>query len=102
MAFENYKDGHWGPAPVGSFDPNPYDLYDISGNVGEWVRDCWHDTYIRAPSDGQAWINPGCGYRVIRGGYWASSPKQTRSAFRLSANPDTSGGRVGIRIARDL
>lgn len=102
VAFENYSDGFWGPAPVGSFQPNAFGLYDISGNVAEWVRDCWHDTYIRAPSDGSAWINPGCGYRVIRGGYWASSPQQTRSAFRLSAKPDTSGARVGFRIARDL
>lgn len=102
VAFENYSDGYWGPAPVGSFEPNPFGLYDISGNVAEWVRDCWHDTYIRAPADGSAWVNPGCGYRVIRGGYWASSPHQTRSAFRLSAKPDTSGARVGFRIARDL
>ncbi|MDX1554629.1 MAG: formylglycine-generating enzyme family protein, partial [Xanthomonadales bacterium] len=102
VAFENYKDGYWGPAPVGSFQPNPFGLYDISGNVAEWVRDCWHDTYIRAPADGSAWVNPGCGYRVVRGGYWASSPQQTRSAFRLSAKPDTSGARVGFRVARDL
>lgn len=102
VAFEDYSDGHWGPAPVASFEPNPFGLYDISGNVAEWVRDCWHDTYIRAPTDGTAWVNPGCGYRVIRGGYWASSPHQTRSAFRLSAKPDTSGARVGFRIARDL
>lgn len=102
VAFENYTDGHWGPAPVGSFEPNPFGLYDISGNVAEWTRDCWHDTYIRAPADGSAWVNPGCGYRVIRGGYWASSPHQTRSAFRLSAKPETSGARVGFRIARDL
>jgi formylglycine-generating enzyme required for sulfatase activity len=102
VAFENYSDGYWGPAPVGSFARNAYGLYDISGNVAEWVADCWHETYIRAPADGTAWINPGCGYRVIRGGYWASSPSQTRSAFRLSSKPDTTGARVGIRIARDL
>lgn len=102
VAFEDYSDGHWGPAEVGSFEPNPFGLYDISGNVAEWVRDCWHDTYIRAPADGSAWVNPGCGYRVVRGGYWASSPHQTRSAFRLSAKPDTTGARVGFRIARDL
>lgn len=102
VAFENYTDGHWGPANVGSFERNPFGIYDISGNVAEWVADCWHETYIRAPADGSAWINPGCGLRVIRGGYWASSPNQTRSAFRLSAKPETSGARVGIRIARDL
>jgi formylglycine-generating enzyme required for sulfatase activity len=100
--FKGYTDNHWGPAPVGSFAANPYGLHDITGNVGEWVRDCWHDTYIHAPSDGSAWLNPGCKLRVIRGGYWASSPEQTRSAFRLSAKPDRRDARIGVRIARDL
>lgn len=100
--FPGYGDRHWGPAPVGSFEPNPYGLYDIAGNVGEWVRDCWHETYIRAPNDGSSWINPGCKLRVIRGGYWASSPDQTRSAFRLSSAPNRSDARIGFRVARDL
>jgi len=100
--FKGYDDGYWGPAPVASYDPNPFGLHDISGNVGEWVMDCWHDTYIRAPTDGSAWLNPGCKLRVIRGGYWASAPEQARSAFRLSALPDRSEARVGFRIARDL
>jgi formylglycine-generating enzyme required for sulfatase activity len=52
VAFENYKDQHWGPAQVASFETNPYGLYDIAGNVAEWVNDCWHDTYVRAPTDG--------------------------------------------------
>jgi formylglycine-generating enzyme required for sulfatase activity len=100
--FKGYKDGHWGPAPVASFAPNPFGLHDIGGNVGEWVMDCWHDTYMRAPVDGSAWVNPGCKLRVIRGGYWASSPDQARSAFRVSAQPDRRDARIGIRIARDL
>ncbi len=101
-SFKGYTDHHWGPAPVGSFDPSPYGLFDIGGNVGEWVMDCWHDTYMRAPADGSGWVNPGCKLRVIRGGYWASSPVQTRSAFRLSARPDSHDARIGFRIARDL
>jgi len=100
--FKGYTDRHWGPAPVASFGTSPFGLHDIAGNVGEWVRDCWLDTYIRAPADGSAWINPGCKLRVIRGGYWASSPEQTRSAFRLSAKPDRRDARIGFRIARDL
>ena len=101
-SFKDYSDEFWGPAPVGSFKPSPYNLFDIGGNVGEWVKDCWHDTYMRAPVDGSAWVNPGCKLRVIRGGYWASSPVQTRSAFRLSAKPDSRDARIGFRIARDL
>ncbi len=101
-SFKGYTDHFWGPAPAGSFDPSPFGLFDIGGNVGEWVMDCWHDTYMRAPIDGSAWVNPGCKLRVIRGGYWASSPEQTRSAFRLSAKPDSHDARIGFRIARNL
>ncbi|HMB60551.1 MAG TPA: SUMF1/EgtB/PvdO family nonheme iron enzyme [Xanthomonadales bacterium] len=102
VSFPGYSDKFWGPAPVASFPTNPYGLHDIGGNVGEWVRDCWHDTYIRAPIDGSAWINPGCEEHVIRGGYWASSPDQTRSAYRLFAKPNHHDARIGFRIARDL
>jgi formylglycine-generating enzyme required for sulfatase activity len=101
-SFKGYTDNFWGPAPVGSFEPSPYGLFDIGGNVGEWITDCWHDTYMRAPVDGSAWVNPGCKLRVIRGGYWASSPEQTRSAFRLSAKPNSHDARIGFRVARDL
>jgi len=100
--FSGYGDNFWGPAPVASFVANSYGLHDIGGNVGEWVRDCWHDSYLRAPTDGSAWMNPGCKLRIVRGGYWASSPEQTRSAHRLSAKPDRRDARIGFRIARDL
>jgi formylglycine-generating enzyme required for sulfatase activity len=100
--FEGYEDTFWGPAPVASFDGNPFGLHDMAGNVGEWVGDCWHETYLRAPVDGSAWLNPGCKLRIIRGGYWASSPIQVRSAFRLSAATNRRDARIGFRIARDL
>ena len=101
-AFKIYNDGYWGPAPVMSFQPNPFGLYDISGNVSEWVADCWHENYVRAPSDGSAWVNPGCAERVIRGGSWGSAPDQDRSSFRMGAAADARSGRVGFRVARDL
>jgi formylglycine-generating enzyme required for sulfatase activity len=101
-AFKGYTDGYWGPAPVMSFLPNPFGLYDMGGNVSEWVEDCWHDNYTRAPVDGSAWVNPGCGERVIRGGSWGSAPEQDRSSFRLAAAVDARSGRVGFRVARDL
>jgi formylglycine-generating enzyme required for sulfatase activity len=100
--FEGYSDRYWGPAPVASFEPNPYGVYDIAGNVSEWVMDCWHSTYLRAPTDGSAWLNPGCKLRVVRGGSWASSPDQTRATYRVSAKPSHRDARVGFRIARDL
>ncbi len=102
VAFTAYGDKFWGPAPVASFEPNPFGLFDMGGNISEWVRDCWHDTYVRAPLDGSAWVNPGCDQRVIRGGYWASVPDQTRSAYRRFAVSDYHDARVGFRIVRDL
>lgn len=101
-AFPDYSDGYWGPAPIRSYEANRFGIHDINGNVSEWVEDCWHDNYQRAPTDGSAWVNPGCNRRVIRGGSWASSPDQARSAFRLTASPTTTNARLGFRVARDL
>lgn len=101
-AFAGYGDGAWGPAPVGSYRPNRYGLHDLAGNVSEWVDDCWHASYRRAPADGRAWINPGCRTRVVRGGSWASSPAQTRSAWRQGQDADTTNGRIGFRVVREI
>jgi formylglycine-generating enzyme required for sulfatase activity len=101
-AFRGYRDGYWGPAPVMKFAPNPFGLYDINGNVSEWVADCWHDNYNRAPADGGAWINPGCTARVVRGGSWGSSPDQERSAYRQGVEATVRSGRVGFRVVREL
>ena len=101
-AFPDYDDGHWGPAPVRSYEPNAFGVHDIDGNVSEWVEDCWHDGYQRAPDDGSPWVNPGCNRRVLRGGSWASSPDQARSAFRLSATPGSTNARLGFRVVREL
>jgi formylglycine-generating enzyme required for sulfatase activity len=101
-AFAGYGDGWWGPAPVATFDPSAFGLHDLAGNVSEWVADCWHDGYRRAPADGNAWLNPGCRERVMRGGAWASAPEQTRSAWRAAADADTTNARLGFRVVRDL
>ena len=101
-AFPGYDDGAWGPAPVGSYAPNAFGLHDVAGNVSEWVADCWHDTYRRAPADGRAWINPGCRDKVVRGGSWANSPAQTRSAWRLGSPTTTTNARVGFRVVREI
>lgn len=100
--FRRYDDGYWGPAPVGMFRANSFGLYDMAGNVSEWIEDCWHQTYSQAPADGSAWVNPGCERRVVRGGYWASAPDNARSAARISAGMNLHGPRVGFRVARDL
>jgi formylglycine-generating enzyme required for sulfatase activity len=102
VAFRRYSDGHWGPAPVGTLVRNPFDLNDMGGNVMEWVEDCWHDSYVRAPGDGSAWVNPGCERRVIKGASWSSTPAMSRSAFRISSATTSTDMRVGFRVARDL
>lgn len=101
-AFPGYGDGYWGPAPVGSFKPNTWGIHDLAGNVSEWMADCWHENYRRAPKDGSAWINPGCRNQVIRGGSWASSPAQTRASWRALAQVDTTNARLGFRVVREL
>lgn len=101
-AFPGYGDGAWGPAAAGSYSANAFGLHDMTGNVSEWVADCWHDSYWRAPVDGQAWINPGCRIGVVRGGSWASSPAQTRSAWRLGSDVETTNARVGFRVVREI
>ena len=96
-------------APVGSFSPNPFGLYDVHGNVSEWVEDCWNESYHGAPADGSAWeeeeswieTRNGRCHRVLRGGSWYFRPGGLRSASRTSGwsvNP----ANVGFRVARTL
>ncbi len=101
-AFVGYTDGFWGPAPVGSFAANAWGLHDMAGNVSEWVADCWHASYRRAPADGAAWYNPGCRSRVVRGGNWANAPEQTRAAWRWMRDSDSTSARVGFRLVRGI
>ncbi|WP_250062566.1 formylglycine-generating enzyme family protein [Stenotrophomonas mori] len=101
-AFVGYGDGYWGAAPVASFKANAWGLHDMGGNLSEWVADCWHASYRRAPSDGAAWYNPGCRQRVVRGGNWANAPEQTRAAWRLSQDSDMTSARIGFRLVRGI
>jgi formylglycine-generating enzyme required for sulfatase activity len=90
-------------APVGSFKTNAFGLYDMAGNVFQWVQDCFHDDYARAPTDRSAWTSGGdCSRRVGRGGAWNVSPHDIRSAFRGRVTPAFRGSYVGFRVARTL
>jgi formylglycine-generating enzyme required for sulfatase activity len=86
--------------PVARKKPNPWELYDMHGNVWEWCLDSWHGNYKGALTDGSAWEDPESAFRVLRGGSWSSNPIYCRSANR---NPLTPGHRlhhVGFRVVR--
>ena len=87
-------------APVGSFLPNAFGLYDVHGNVSEWVGDCYHENYSGAPADGSVWTDDGdCSYRLKRGGSWINPPVSMRSAARSSDPPHARSYNVGFRVA---
>ena len=89
--------------PVGSFTPNAFGLYDMAGNVTQWVEDCWHEDYTaEAPTDGSAWVEGNCEGRVLRGGSWADSESELRSAARTGEYRDVSSYNDGFRVARGL
>jgi len=88
--------------PVASFEPNPWGLYQVHGNVYDWVEDCFHDNYQGAPSDGTAWTTGECTYRVLRGGSGSSEPRYLRAAFRNATYPDNRHYEIGFRVARTL
>ena len=91
------------PAPVGSFPPNKFGLYDMIGNVWEWTEDCWHNNYDGAPAEGSKWITGGdCNRRVDRGASWDWSTDFLRSATRSSDTTVSRTGYVGFRVARTL
>jgi formylglycine-generating enzyme required for sulfatase activity len=100
-AFGKYNSSD-GTAPVGSYRSNPFGLYDMAGNVNEWIADCNNDSYNGAPPDGSPWMTGKCSLHGIRGGSWTSPAANLRSANR---DWDASGFRVnrnGFRIARGL
>ena len=89
-------------APVGSFPPNAFGLFDMAGNVYERVLDCWNPSYVGAPLDGSPRLSGDCSARVVRGGSWISSPELIRSAERDAYNGYYRSNVLGFRVARDI
>ena len=92
-----------GTTRVGEFAANPWGLFDMHGNVWEWVQDVVHDNYEGAPSNGSAWEEGGDqGRRILRGGSWLYNPRYLRSALRNGFSATLSNDIVGFRVARNL
>ena len=84
---------------VGQKKPNGFGLYDMHGNVWEWVADTWHDNYTGAPNDGSIWGKLGDKKaKVLRGGSWNFDPNNCRSANRGRVGPVDGGNYVGARV----
>jgi formylglycine-generating enzyme required for sulfatase activity len=98
-----FDDDYAFTSPVGSFQANPFGVYDMLGNVWEWTADRWHDNYIDAPSDGTAWANgQGDRRRVLRGGSWGAGPWDVRAGSRDSIDANERDSNTGFRLVRTL
>jgi formylglycine-generating enzyme required for sulfatase activity len=96
-------DGYSYTSPAGSYPPNAFGMYDMHGNVYEFVADCEHKNYVGAPADGSAWIADGdCKARQIRGNDWGEAPVFSRSGNRNTIWVETRGDWLGFRVVRDL
>jgi formylglycine-generating enzyme required for sulfatase activity len=98
----------WGlsTGPVDICEPNPWGLFNVHGNVDEWVGDNWHETYDGAPVDGRPWLadeGASADWRVVRGGSWSSMRGHELYAHvRTGRQQDHGYNWVGFRVARTL
>ena len=90
------------PTAIGSFEPNPFGIYDTAGNVAEWVEDCWHEDYTNAPTTGKAWVGGDCVFRAVRGGSYFSPEDSIRHSKRDKFKSDQAYDHIGVRVVREL
>jgi formylglycine-generating enzyme required for sulfatase activity len=101
VSFANCSDGYVNTSPVGSYAPNGFGIYDMIGNLGEWVEDCSTQSYASMRPDGTQ-ESGDCSKRIVRGGSWGTQPRQLRSAERIRYSPDAIDDSIGIRVAKTL
>jgi serine/threonine-protein kinase len=87
---------------VKSYAPNSFGLYDMHGNVREWVQDCYHDSYSGAPNNGSARTSCNSKFHVLRGGAFINEADNLRSADRSNNTADGQNYASGFRLAHDL
>jgi len=97
-----FDDNASGTHAVGGKAANAWGLYDMHGNVWEWVQDAWNDSYHGAPTDGSAWESAGASGRLFRGGGWYYWARVCRSAYRGRISPGVRVDSLGFRPARSL
>ena len=95
-------DGYVWTAPVGSYKPNAFGLYDMHGNVFQWTEECYADNYEGASADGSPSAIEDCKLRVCRGGSWSFHPDHLRSARRFKTPPGVRDNWLGFRVGRTL
>jgi len=96
------RDGALNTAPVGSYRANAFGLYDLIGNMGEWVQDCATLSYENLPTDGSADPSGDCAKHVVRGGSWGTMTKDYRVANRVRYAASAVDDSIGIRVAKTL
>ena len=101
FAFATTDDGHVFTAPAGSFRPNAFGLFDMTGNVCEWCSDWFEDNYyLNSPAVDPPGPESGV-FRVFRGGGWQAWSRQFRSANRARFEPDFRAAFLGFRVVRE-
>jgi len=88
-------------SPVGAFPPNPWGLYDVSGNVWQFVEDCRHGSFEGAPVDGHPWMEEPCDSHIVRGGGFGSIRRGMQVAARAAAGETWNSAEIGFRLAEN-
>lgn len=101
VPFAACSDGYVNTSPVGSYKPNLFGVYDMIGNLAEWIEDCSTPSYAELRSDGSH-ADGDCSKRIIRGGSWGTQPRQLRVAERIRYQPTAIDDSIGIRVAKDI
>lgn len=101
LAVNTGRDHFVTTAPVGSFLPNGFGLFDMAGNVWQATEDCRHSDLTSAPTDGRPWVDPPCDSRIARGGWYGSLTRGSRVTARVAVADSFRSMGLGFRLAED-